>query len=73
MEDENKNLLIFSISNALFKSSSRLGCLGHLKKREGEAVTIEVGNNLVAIRNLEQVTPSYCIFREFGVKDTFVL
>lgn len=53
-----------------FKSSSRLGFLRHLNKREGEAVTIEIGNNLVAIRNPEQVTLSYCIFREFGIKGT---
>lgn len=64
MENENKNLLLFGISNALFRSSSRLGFFRCLKMREGEAVTIEVGNNLVAIRNLQQVTLSYCGFRE---------
>lgn len=35
---------------------------GHSKKEESEAVTVEVGNNLVAIRNLQQVTLSYCPF-----------
>lgn len=42
------------------------------KKREGEAVTIEIGNNLAAIRNPEQVILSYCTFREFGIKGTLV-
>lgn len=64
MEKENKNPLIFSISGALFRSSSSLGFFGHLKKREGEAVTVQVGNNLVAIRNLQRATLSYGIFRE---------
>ena len=65
VENKNKKLLIFGISDALFRLSSRLGFFGYLKKREGEAVTVEVGNNLVAIRNLRQVTLSYCIFGEY--------